>query len=756
MSHSDEGPGPQLSVELLKSIWTTQQASDSEVSSHGDDIPANFDGGKRKRQDTESSQELPSSLSGSDDRAVIPFETFKLKRLQRAKRVASEAVSDSRGRKDIYLIPNTPKAPQRFTRNSRQNALPKVGSNDDSDNELSEQDNLRGKNGYYRARPNFTLQVSSDEQVSAGGESYDAWSEKESEDETEDEEKWDEDDESLRAHEKHAENKEREQPKYAESTSNPSTLRRSSRLMAKAASLPRSSRLSGPRRPKHAFTSPISPGRRILTRLAKQKLKGVEVPASSPISPLRRARYSESEIGNSRDASPTDKDSGDGNSQQAENRTIISSPKKPENVAEEEADLGSQNENQTSTNNSSDHRIQIRPGSEPNLELQSEHESKHGSVIDASEFENGSQFEDESREIDFQNTPHQDSDPANFWPAATLFGQHTNWSELLAETKKLIPGLPITQKNPLLRKLLTAIIQTKELYAETREIRLDYQKVPDHLYEAEKYSSQKVAEHVSLILSRVRLVFDENGDLVTNSRGLERKRQVVHEIISFGVPELVDVLKSCITAHYVDHELSVDGIKQLTQLLQSLSLLCEKIQPKFFRPYINFGDALQRIRVVSRFLWAVFDNESSELQAKRRLARFHNIQQQRRTRPNRDTPNRKRHRQEITSTTSNEEPREHISVLSIDEEWSNEELSESLDEPPWTTAESEALVTGLERYQGLNRFTMILRDFKAELRGRTMEDLRLKAREIRDSYVAAMKLDSHMLDPRRWGWLLEI
>ncbi|QSS57792.1 hypothetical protein I7I53_12082 [Histoplasma capsulatum var. duboisii H88] len=524
--------------------------------------------------------------------------------------------------------------------------------------------------------------------------------------------------------------------------------------MAKTTSFLPSSRLSGPRRPKHAFTSPISSGRRrILTRLAKQKLKGVEVPASSSIPPLRRARYSESEIGNSRDASPTDKDSGDGNSQQAENRTIISSPKQPDNGAEEEADLGSQNENQTSTNNSSDHRIQIRPGSEinePNLELQSEHDSKHGSVIDASEFENGSQIEDESREIDFKNTPHQDSDPATFWPAATLFGQHTNWSDLLAETKKLIPGLPITQKNPLLRKLLTAITQTKELYAETREIRLDYQRVPDHLYEAEKYSSQKVAEHVSLILSRVRLVFDENGDLVTNSRDLERKRQVVDEIIFFGVPGLVDVLKSCITAHYVDHELSVDGIKQLTQLLQSLSLLCEKIQPKFFRPYINFGDALQRIRVVSRFLWAVFDKKSSELQAKRRLTRFNNIQQQR------DTPNRKRHRQEITSTTSYEEPREHISVLSIDEEWSNEELSESPDEPPWTMAESEALVTGLERYQGLDRFTMILRDFKAELRGRTMEDLRLKAREIRDSYVAAMKLDSHMLDPRRWGWLLEI
>ncbi|KKZ63335.1 hypothetical protein EMCG_02336 [[Emmonsia] crescens] len=727
----EEGPGPQLSVELLSSIWTTQNY-DSEASSHGEDIPADFTSGKRKRQDTELLLHESSSPRLGNNSSTLRFESVKLKRPQQANRMPTEPARNNQGRKDIYVIPGTPKAPQRFQRNLRRNTVSKsMNGNNLEDSELDNVDDTK---------PNLP-HTSDDEEGPVN--------EEDAKDEAEDESESKQDDEEYN------ENKGRK--RVEEFAPNPSAPRRSSRLMAKTVVMRRSLRVPPTlRKSIQGFNAPEQAGRRRpLTRLVRGgKFERVEVAASSYISSPPRGEDAESEIAEASEASSTGKDTMARDAQSAENRSLMSASEEPANDVNEEAYVDGQREHWTDINNESDHEIQLRHESEKDksdLEAQSEHEGLFG----ASESENESQMEWESRETDLKNVTLQDPDATDFWSATTLFGQHTNWSDLLAEAKRLIPGPSLTQKNPLLCKLLAAIAQAKQLYAKTSEIRQNYQTVPDHLDEAEKSNTQQVVEQVSHILSRVRLVFDEKGDLDANDRDLERKRQAVHEIIGYAVPELVDLLKPCVTAHYIDHELSIGGMKQLTQLLQSLSLLCEKIQPKFFRPYIHFGDMLKNTRVVVRFLWTVFDNESNRIQAKQRLEKFNSIQQKR-SGPRQNMQNRRQRRQEATPAATDEEQDEHISIVSIDDESSTDQLSESPEEFPWTTAESEALVAGLERYQGLNRYTMILRDFKTELSGRTMEDLRLKAREIRDSYVAAMRLDNLMLDAQQWSWLLEV
>ena len=52
---------------------------------------------------------------------------------------------------------------------------------------------------------------------------------------------------------------------------------------------------------------------------------------------------------------------------------------------------------------------------------------------------------------------------------------------------------------------------------------------------------------------------------------------------------------------------------------------------------------------------------------------------------------------------------------------------------------------------------MIVRDFREELTGRTMEDIKQKAQEIRHWYVAAIERHGQRkLDPKEWDWLLSI
>ncbi|PGH08161.1 hypothetical protein GX51_01315 [Blastomyces parvus] len=727
-NYDHEGPGPQLSVDLLRSIWTTQQNPDDDASSHGEDIASNFAIDKRKRQSAEVSRESSPSLLENNARTLSPFESVKLKRLHRAKRVATETARNSRGRKDIYVIPDTPKAPQRFTRTSGQTSIPKTRTFNDLDSELDDSDD-------------------SDDSVSRDGS--ESWSEKEASENQDRQEL----DENYRSNEKYSGKRELKQSEDAKSSPSLSTPRRSSRLSV-LASRPSYRIAKAYRRSWQAVRSPKSAGsRRPVTRLMRKMLESVEASAPPLSSPPPRGRDTESETGDGSDVSSAEDDPISEHSQQVGNLTIISLPESPEgDNVEKDGDVDAENEHWIASDSVSEHDVQIRRGSENNEsdhEVQSEHES-----VSTGDAEDGSQTESESGETDVEVSP-QDPDDADFWYAATLFGQHTNWSDLLAEAKKLIPSPNLTQTSPLLCKSLAAITQAKKLYARTKEIRQDYQTVPDHLCETERSNAQEVVQQISHIISNVRLIFDEKGGLVTDNRDLKRMRQAIHEIGTYVVPGLVMLLKLCITAHCVDNELSIDGMKQLTQLLQSLSLLCERIQPKFFRPYIHFGDTLQQIRVVVRFLWALFDNQSNRLQAKRRLERLNNIQQKR-VGVSRNMQHKRPDRQEVTLPPTDDEEDDHISIMTIDEDSSNEQLSEGPDEFPWTTAESEALVTGLERYQGLDRYTMILRDFRTQLSGRTMEDLRVKAREIRDSYVAAMRLDNFTLDPRQWNWLLEV
>ena len=58
---------------------------------------------------------------------------------------------------------------------------------------------------------------------------------------------------------------------------------------------------------------------------------------------------------------------------------------------------------------------------------------------------------------------------------------------------------------------------------------------------------------------------------------------------------------------------------------------------------------------------------------------------------------------------------------------------------------------------GPNRYAMIVSDYREDLAGRTMEDIKQKAQEIRHWYVAAIERHGQRkLDTKAWDWLLSI
>ncbi|KAE8357609.1 hypothetical protein BDV27DRAFT_170337 [Aspergillus caelatus] len=78
---------------------------------------------------------------------------------------------------------------------------------------------------------------------------------------------------------------------------------------------------------------------------------------------------------------------------------------------------------------------------------------------------------------------------------------------------------------------------------------------------------------------------------------------------------------------------------------------------------------------------------------------------------------------------------------------------------PWTDDEGYALIDGLQRYQGQDRYARILKHFGERLRGRTIRGTREKARQLHDKLLSTV-VDPDVLQTeegrQQWYWLLSV
>ncbi|KAH8427855.1 uncharacterized protein LDX57_005560 [Aspergillus melleus] len=75
----------------------------------------------------------------------------------------------------------------------------------------------------------------------------------------------------------------------------------------------------------------------------------------------------------------------------------------------------------------------------------------------------------------------------------------------------------------------------------------------------------------------------------------------------------------------------------------------------------------------------------------------------------------------------------------------------------WTDDEGYALLEGLKRWQGPERYHQILEQFPSQLGGRTIGELRAKAQQIHDTWVSHYEKTATTREQRReWQWLMEV
>ncbi|KAL4922891.1 hypothetical protein BDW62DRAFT_4374 [Aspergillus aurantiobrunneus] len=87
----------------------------------------------------------------------------------------------------------------------------------------------------------------------------------------------------------------------------------------------------------------------------------------------------------------------------------------------------------------------------------------------------------------------------------------------------------------------------------------------------------------------------------------------------------------------------------------------------------------------------------------------------------------------------------------------DEDIPPPATQRPWTDAEGYALLDGLLRHHGPGRYALIMRDFGDKLRGRTIGELRQKARETHDQFVPQIEDQLRTREGREeWRWLLSV
>jgi hypothetical protein len=377
-----------------------------------------------------------------------------------------------------------------------------------------------------------------------------------------------------------------------------------------------------------------------------------------------------------------------------------------------------------------------------------------------------------------------------FHVASSLFQQEANWAKLIAEARELINEAD--EASPRYSDcLLKTIAHAKGIYRGSAVLQCEAERVPPELVQSEAVCIDEVTQEVSRLLSEAKpLPYDTQ--IMTDRSVRKNNRQtkirlIVDEIKNHVAPKMVSLIKLCLVSHYRDNKLSATGLSQLARLLASFSTVCDSIQPKRYGPQISFKDPFRKMRVAVRILSSVYNKAHYQLEEQRRREQFRRTQREERT-----TWEKKIKCQSQVAPTP-------VVVLDDkceeDEQAANETANEGEGEPgsgrslsategTWADGEGNALVEGLQKYQGIyppciflrhlkarkvcrvlmiplclgpDRYAMIVRDYRKELTGRTMEDIVKKAREIKYWYVAAMERNGQRtLDPQEWNWLLSV
>ncbi|EGD83802.1 hypothetical protein H112_07480 [Trichophyton rubrum D6] len=303
-------------------------------------------------------------------------------------------------------------------------------------------------------------------------------------------------------------------------------------------------------------------------------------------------------------------------------------------------------------------------------------------------------------EISFTDVYSQDylRDDADFWDASRIFDQERNWHELISEAHLLMQqqkGLEIESTKNLFRSVSNGIDAYRErISASNSRGNFASTDTEESLLETlEKGVSQVMVES-----------YPYNADSPSKLTTLVT---LAYEVAAGIIPGMIGLLQWCLVAHYSNDSVTDNGTDQLVRILDSVERLCEVVQAEPPKPPPGLAAQVRIISVLVRFMAYVF---RQQLVNTRQPTTHQHADRFRNPEPSHD---------KYDESVGSEEP---TSVL-------NEGSS-------WSRAESETLFDALRKYQGPERYELILREFRDTLGHRSIDELRKKTVETRAGLLA--------------------
>ncbi|KAL4774416.1 hypothetical protein BDW60DRAFT_182868 [Aspergillus nidulans var. acristatus] len=314
--------------------------------------------------------------------------------------------------------------------------------------------------------------------------------------------------------------------------------------------------------------------------------------------------------------------------------------------------------------------------------------------------------------IVFNYKVHKMPEPESSYPqrkeAMELGQQQRNWKALILEARRMGKRLDPTSTE-----------RFKDMIDLIEYLHQWYESIHQHARPAQSLwskDSRKHEEILGCILSEGNLVLDHVYDTIIKRGNRERGRRLFERFEACVIPKIIELVFAIFDAYHSHPKRLPNIYHHLHRAITLLRDLCERMAILAKEGYVQTSTRTENLlRPLQKLIKA---SESGLLQ-------------------NGETDSLDQDVDVIEST--------------------DEDTPTVLSRRTWTDTEGIALMDGLIKHQGPGRYALIMRDFADRLKGRTISELRDKARQAYTLYKPRIQEELRTREGReKWQWLVSV
>ncbi|KAL4820464.1 hypothetical protein BDW67DRAFT_152473 [Aspergillus spinulosporus] len=306
---------------------------------------------------------------------------------------------------------------------------------------------------------------------------------------------------------------------------------------------------------------------------------------------------------------------------------------------------------------------------------------------------------------------HQTPEPESSYPqckeAMELGQQQRNWKGLILEAHKMGKHLDPTSTK-----------RFKDMIDLIGYLHQWYESIHQRPRPAQSVWSKDLRKHEEIlgcILSEGNQLLDHVYDIIIKRGNRERGRRLFEKFEACVIPKIIDLVFAIFDAYHLRPKRLPNIYHHLHRAITLLRDLCVRMSILVREGYVQTSTRTENLlRPLQKLVKA---SESGLLQ-----------------------------NGETDSLDQN------VDVIE-----STDDTPADLSRRPWTDTEGIALMDGLIKHQGPGRYALIMRDFGDRLKGRTISELRDKAREAYTLYKPRIQEELRTREGReKWQWLVSV